>query len=200
MIPSIERNWTDHSNYGRDFIVHDFAVLHGTGHSPDTTFDNLINYMLTPGIQVSYHYVIDTNGRIVELVPPTNRAFHAGVSRWNDRTDLNYSSIGIAFFNTNLQGDDITVEQVNAAIALLNEFKCKETLTHKMVAPERKNDPDNLTHSQYQAIKRRKWLLDSAIFIENDGSESERAGQFISSIVGTKVYIRDVMDERLGDG
>ncbi len=47
----------------------------------------------------SYHYYIDRNGKIINLVNPVNKANHAGVSRWGTEEDLNWSSIGICLQN-----------------------------------------------------------------------------------------------------
>jgi len=47
----------------------------------------------------SYHYYIERNGRIINLVNPKQMAGHAGVSRWGTLSSLNFSSIGICLQN-----------------------------------------------------------------------------------------------------
>lgn len=65
-------------------VVH--ATRSGTPNNP-TEGIGTVNYCLTPGT-ASYHYVIDTDGTVYELVPPGLAAWHA--------TYLNWSHLGIA--------------------------------------------------------------------------------------------------------
>ena len=45
--------------------------------------------------RVSCHYIIDTNGKIYNLVDEKKRAWHAGESMWKKSKDINSRSIGI---------------------------------------------------------------------------------------------------------
>ena len=49
--------------------------------------------------KVSAHYVVFESGRIVQCVPESKRAWHAGVSHWAGETDINSRSIGIEIVN-----------------------------------------------------------------------------------------------------
>ena len=48
---------------------------------------------------VSCHYLVDEDGRIAQLVAESDRAWHAGQSRWAGETDINSCSIGIEIHN-----------------------------------------------------------------------------------------------------
>src|ERR1700761_6215508 len=70
----------------------DMILLHYTG-MPDAqaALDRLISRVS----QVSAHYLVFEDGRIVQMVQESRRAWHAGVSVWAGETDINSSSIGI---------------------------------------------------------------------------------------------------------
>lgn len=55
--------------------------------------------MFTRKDSTSAHYVIDTDGYVLNLVADTHRSFHAGYSWWNGRKDLNDVAIGIEIVN-----------------------------------------------------------------------------------------------------
>ena len=49
--------------------------------------------------EVSAHYIVLEDGRIVQCVPEAKRAWHAGVSSWAGEEDINSCSIGIEIIN-----------------------------------------------------------------------------------------------------
>ena len=57
----------------------DMIVLHYTG-MPDV--EGALARLCTAGTEVSAHYVVLEDGRIVQCVPEARRAWHAGVSTW----------------------------------------------------------------------------------------------------------------------
>ena len=64
-------------------------ILHYTG-MPDE--GAALQWLCNPVSQVSAHYFVFTDGRVLQLVPEARRAWHAGVSRWEgelDRDKLN---------------------------------------------------------------------------------------------------------------
>src|SRR6478735_8451211 len=71
VIPS--PNFGDRNN-GR---LADMILLHYTG-MPDV--EGAIAQLCTPGTDVSAHYIVLEDGRIVQCVPEAKRAWHAGVS------------------------------------------------------------------------------------------------------------------------
>ncbi len=94
---------------------------------------------------VSSHYLIDRDGRILQLVPDHLRAWHAGDGRWGTIPDLNDASIGIEIVNTG--SEPFPDAQVAAVIGLLDDI-CKrhgipksQVIGHGDLAPGRKIDP-----------------------------------------------------------
>jgi N-acetylmuramoyl-L-alanine amidase len=49
--------------------------------------------------EVSAHYMIEENGRILRLVAEEHRAWHAGISCWRGHHNINARSIGIELVN-----------------------------------------------------------------------------------------------------
>jgi N-acetyl-anhydromuramyl-L-alanine amidase AmpD len=124
------------------------AVLHADG---DAAISNSISWCCDPKADppVAYHYIIGRTGDIYQLVDPTERAWHAGVSSWQGRTDgedsVNGFSIGICMGNKQDGIEPFTEAQQAAAAALILDLdKVYGTLaitTHALVAPGRKVDP-----------------------------------------------------------
>ena len=74
----------------------DMILLHYTG-MPDV--QGAVRQLCTAGSEVSAHYIVLEDGRIVQCVPEVNRAWHAGVSSWAGEQDINSCSIGIEIVN-----------------------------------------------------------------------------------------------------
>lgn len=94
-------------------------------------------------LKVSAHFLIDRNGRITQFVSTNKRAWHAGVSSFNDKNHCNDFSIGIE-----LEGTDnipYTHMQYSVLAALTHAIRQKHNLTavqgHEHIAPQRKTDP-----------------------------------------------------------
>ena len=60
-------------------MMPDMIVLHYTG-TRDT--EAAIGQLCNPKSEVSAHYVVLQDGCILQLVPESRRAWHAGVSSW----------------------------------------------------------------------------------------------------------------------
>lgn len=74
--------------------THNLIVIHyDSGNSSSV----IIRYLRRT--HKSYHYYIERNGRIIQLVDPKQMAGHAGVSRWGTLSSLKFSSIGICLQN-----------------------------------------------------------------------------------------------------
>lgn len=99
--------------------------------------------------RVSAHYVIDEDGTTYALVDERDRAWHAGVSYWRGRTNLNDFSIGIELVNPGhdhgyrpfprMQLDSLV--ELCKSICKRNPIKMDHILAHSDVAPGRKIDP-----------------------------------------------------------
>lgn len=94
-------------------------------------------------LKVSAHFFIRRDGELIQFVPCSQRAWHAGISQWDGRERCNDYSIGIE-----LEGsDDEAFEHVqyaalNALLALLRRtYPIRAVVGHSDIAPGRKTDP-----------------------------------------------------------
>ena len=102
-----------------------------------------------PGSEVSAHYLVLEDGRVIQMVPESRRAWHAGVSFWAGETDINSCSIGIEIANPghDFGYPDFPKRQIAAVTALCRGIQTRNTirpervLAHSDVAPSRKQDP-----------------------------------------------------------
>jgi len=74
----------------------DTIVVHYTG---GRSFDSSVSWLRNPGSKVSAHVIIGKEGEILQMVPFDTIAWHAGISEWKGRSDLNNYSIGIELDN-----------------------------------------------------------------------------------------------------
>lgn len=59
--------------------------------------------ILTESGKVSSHFLIDEEGVIHQLVPLDKKAWHAGISSWRGKSDINQNSIGIEIVNPGME-------------------------------------------------------------------------------------------------
>jgi len=105
-------------------------------------------------LRVSAHLLIKRTGDIIQFVPFTQRAWHAGESFFEGKTNCNDFSIGIELEGT----DDIPYEamqymQLGKVItALMRAYPCitpERIVGHVHIAPGRKTDPGPLFRWSY---------------------------------------------------
>ena len=120
----------------------ELVVLHYTG--MDSAGDALAR-LCAPEFEVSSHYLIAANGELYQLVPETERAWHAGRGKWRGRADINSRSIGIELDNP---GDRPFSEPQMAVLEgllgdVLNRWKIppEGVIGHSDFALGRKSDP-----------------------------------------------------------
>ncbi len=124
----------------------DILLLHYTG-MPSA--EGSLRWLCDPRSLVSAHYFIFEDGRVVQMVDETRRAWHAGVSFWAGETDINTRSIGIEIANAgpDSAAPEFPEAQIDAAIELCRAILARHpipahrVLAHSDVAPERKQDP-----------------------------------------------------------
>lgn len=100
-------------------------------------------YERLKGVEVSSHFLVRRDGRIIQFVPCHRRAWHAGMSEWQGRTRCNDFSIGIE-----LEGSDFVPfesPQYSALAKLTRLLKrnypIRDIAGHSDIAPARKTDP-----------------------------------------------------------
>ena len=137
-----------------------FLILHYT----DEEDARSLRLLTEPEHKVSAHYLIprDTDEQpfpVYQLVPDSQRAWHAGRSRWHHYAGLNASSLGIEIVNLGYDEKDAALPahlrhwqpyppaQIDALGALARDLVERyqipptQVLAHSDVAPERKQDP-----------------------------------------------------------
>jgi AmpD protein len=135
-------------------------VLHGISLPPgnfggpeiEALFTNCLDWDAHPyfdeirGLEVSAHVLVRRGGELVQFVPFTRRAWHAGASCFRGRERCNDYSIGIE-----LEGDDETpydarqydtlTHLLRALFAAYPEMSARDIAAHSDVSPGRKTDP-----------------------------------------------------------
>jgi N-acetylmuramoyl-L-alanine amidase len=144
------RGIKDHSspNFGprRGVTAPDMVVLHYTGMD---TAQAAIARLADPASEVSAHYLVDLDGRVVRMVGEDMRAWHAGAGSWGGVADVNSRSIGIEMANPGreLGYPPFPEPQIAALESLLADILARHAIApervvgHACVAPGRKADP-----------------------------------------------------------
>lgn len=124
----------------------DMILLHYTGMQ---RAEDALAWLCNPSSQVSSHYFVFEDGRIVQLVDETKRAWHAGESFWKGEDDVNSCAIGIEIANAGHRAGlpSFPDAQIAAVIALCKDLARRwsippeRVLGHSDVSPGRKSDP-----------------------------------------------------------
>lgn len=127
----------------------DMLVLHYTGMRSAA---EAVERLCDSAAQVSAHYVVEEDGAIWRLVPEQYRAFHAGVSCWEAKRDLNRVSIGVEIVNPGHEwgyrpfgeAQMRAVEWLCRAILSRHPIPLHRVVGHSDIAPARKTDPGEL--------------------------------------------------------
>ncbi|SHF75223.1 N-acetylmuramoyl-L-alanine amidase [Flavobacterium segetis] len=122
-----------------------FIIIH---HTAQDSIQQTIKTFTTAKTQVSSHYVIGDDGRVVQMLNDYLRAWHAGNGFWGKNTDINSTSIGIELDNNGTE--PFSELQIDSLIALLTKLKkdynipTQNIIGHSDIAPSRKVDPSVL--------------------------------------------------------
>jgi AmpD protein len=135
-------------------VVHGISLPPGDfgGGHIEQLFTNCLDWDCHPyfetirGLEVSAHVLIRRTGELIQFVPFTQRAWHAGASRFRNGENCNDFSIGIE-----LEGaDDIPYDDrqyvmlaavARALFAAYPRLSARRLAGHSDIAPGRKTDP-----------------------------------------------------------
>lgn len=132
-------------------VVHGISLPPGEfdGDGIERLFRNALDpqahpyYATIAGLRVSAHFLIRRDGELLQFVPCTSRAWHAGESAWRGHPRCNDFSVGIE-----LEGaDDVayTAAQYRMLARLVRALRARypigDIVGHSDVAPGRKTDP-----------------------------------------------------------
>jgi N-acetylmuramoyl-L-alanine amidase len=136
---------------GRDVRL---IVLHGTAGA----FEGALRWLTSPRSRVSAHFMVSRDGEVVQMVPVSDIAWHAGRAYWHGERDINRISIGIEM--ENLPGQDWTDAQLRKTADLCRVLMTRygiswdEVVGHRDVAypPGRKSDPQNFPWGKFKKM------------------------------------------------
>jgi AmpD protein len=132
-------------------VLHSISLPPGEygGDGIERLFTNTLDWAAHPyyetirGLQVSAHFVVRRDGEVLQFVSIADRAWHAGRSSWNGRTECNDWTIGIEL--EGLEGAAFEPAQYAALQILLPAIDIQgevhTVVGHEHVAPGRKSDP-----------------------------------------------------------
>lgn len=150
-IASPHCDWRTHADDIRLIVIHNISLPPGEfgGNGIIELFTGQLNprehpyYAEIHGLRVSAHFLIRRDGELIQFVPCTKRAWHAGVSNWQGWERCNEFSVGIE-----LEGDDYTpftddqYRQLQQLVdALKTAYPIAAITGHSDIAPGRKTDP-----------------------------------------------------------
>jgi AmpD protein len=113
------------------------------------------DYASIAGLKVSAHFLICRDGELVQFVPCSQRAWHAGESSWKGRTRCNDFSVGIELEGTGeVPYTDAQYDRLAALTrALEARYGIRDIVGHSDIAPGRKHDPGpSFDWKRYRAL------------------------------------------------
>jgi hypothetical protein len=136
---------TKSPNYSSDRIDTSILVIHATAGTNSLSWLCYKNPIAAR--RVSAHYLIRKDGYIYRMVDEKYVAWHAGISNWNGKTNINRYSIGIELENLNTGKDPYPDAQVKACtwlgvdICNRHNIAPANVVAHYDISPGRKTDP-----------------------------------------------------------
>jgi N-acetylmuramoyl-L-alanine amidase len=181
-------------------------VLHYTGM---TSEGEALQWLCNPISQVSAHYFVFEDGRVLQMVPELRRAWHAGHAMWNGETDLNSCSIGIEIANAGHPAGlpPYPEAQIRSVIALSRDLvtrwriPAERVLGHSDIAPGRKLDPGEVfPWDELQREGVGHWVEPAAVqdgrfFSRGDRGMPVEALQAMLAMYGYGLKINGMFDE-----
>ena len=140
----------------------DTIIIHYTGME---NYKEALSRLCDNKAKVSAHYFINREGKLWQLVEDNYVAWHAGISKWLQRVNLNETSIGIELCNPGHENKymEFTEFQYESLEWLIKKLMDKynifsdRVLGHSDIAPDRKIDPGE--KFDWQRLARNKLAL-----------------------------------------
>lgn len=113
-------------------------------------------------LYASYHCIVARDGRRTITNLDTNRAYHAGASRFKGRTNLNSWSLGVAW-ERNTYNEPLSNAAIESALEyVLPRMKRwgispDDVADHRIVSPNRKDDLAPQEYEKFMKILRERW-------------------------------------------
>lgn len=151
LAPSPNYNQRPHNVQPSLLVIHNISLPPNQfdGDAVIRFFQNELDFSSHPwfeqirGLTVSAHFFIRRDGHLVQFVSTEHRAWHAGISQFNQQENCNDFSIGIE-----LEGADHVAytpaqyERLNAlSLVLSQRYPLRAVRGHEHIAPGRKTDP-----------------------------------------------------------
>lgn len=132
-------------------VIHNISLPPGEFGGPgvERLFTNRLDpaahpyYPAIADLRVSSHFFIRRDGDLIQFVPCSLRAWHAGVSRWQGRERCNDFSVGIELEGTDEEPfTDAQYDALNSLLGMLRvAYPIAGVVGHSDIAPGRKTDP-----------------------------------------------------------
>lgn len=90
--------WTGTTNF--NLRKPNFVIIH---HTAQNSCAQTLTTFTLPRTQVSAHYVICKDGTVHHMLHDYLRAWHGGLAKWGNLTDINSASIGIEIDNNGFE-------------------------------------------------------------------------------------------------
>jgi len=122
-------------------------ILHYTASPLPASLDVLQGHKETHRVGVHYIVTDEPRPRVIQLVPESKSAFHAGKSGWSNLEGMNQHSIGIEIINLDGNVHAYSAAQTEVLFTLCadiirrHQIKPTEVLGHSDIAVGRKIDP-----------------------------------------------------------
>jgi N-acetylmuramoyl-L-alanine amidase len=135
------KQWVGTTNF--DLRKPNFVIIH---HTAQNSCEQTLRTFTLERTKVSAHYVICKDGTVHHMLNDYMRAWHGGIAKWGNNTDINSSSIGIEIDNNGFE--PFETAQINSLNLLLDKLKnqykipAENFIGHGDIAPKRKVDPN----------------------------------------------------------
>lgn len=138
----------------------EYIVLHHTW-TNEGTIKWVIDWLYRRADYASCHFVVDVDGSAYKIWEPTDILWHAWVSNWKWKSDLNKYSIGIEFIwpisrlNWGFtEAQKVTGFWLISHLMAVYKIPKENVIRHKDIAPRRKNDiADSFWNKEFKTYK-----------------------------------------------